>query len=420
MAKQVTFIHASDLHIGAPFKGLHALSPRWAKRLLSAISESYQKLIDAALASQVDFVVIAGDIFDSSRASYADYLTFFDGLKRLEEAGIAVYLCAGNHDPSSTWKQEYLSLPSNVVMFPADKPGYKVFKKDGEALVLLCGRSFLNHAWPRDKDISEGLTRKDAERVLGCTAPFGVGVLHTGLNLDKDMAQTDPNTLLGAGMDYWALGHIHQRYHYPENNPRLVYPGCIQGRRIHETGERGVYKVTLSKHGYPHMEFIPTATVVWQQIEVSVSDCLSIGEINERIMRELLHENGKAHCEEMCVRIYLTGKTKLHKLLNSPGVLEDMRVSINDSYPVFYCDALINKTVQPFDVEILKEEGLFPAVFMQVSAGFREDANDEIAYLQDEFLKKNLSLPRSCEKDIEDIAKDAETLMLDLLIGSDK
>ena len=93
MPKRVTFIHAADLHLGAPFRGLRALSDTWADRLLSAIPESYDRVIEAAVENNVDFVVIAGDIFDSARASYADYLHFFDGLHVLDWAGIPAYLC---------------------------------------------------------------------------------------------------------------------------------------------------------------------------------------------------------------------------------------------------------------------------------------------------------------------------------------
>ncbi len=69
MARQLTFIHAADLHIGAPFRGLRALSPEWADRLCEAIPEAYDRLIDAAVSRAVDFVVIAGDVFDEASAS---------------------------------------------------------------------------------------------------------------------------------------------------------------------------------------------------------------------------------------------------------------------------------------------------------------------------------------------------------------
>ena len=95
MSKSVTFIHASDLHLGAPFKGLRALSSAWADKLVKAIPEAYQRIIDESLAQQVDFVIFSGDIFDNARPSYADFSLFIEGLKRLDEAHIPVYFLHG-------------------------------------------------------------------------------------------------------------------------------------------------------------------------------------------------------------------------------------------------------------------------------------------------------------------------------------
>ena len=63
-------------------------------------------------------------------------------------------------------------------------------------------------------------------------APFCVGVIHTGLDLDPNKAPVSPAKLLRAGFDYWALGHVHKRLIYTEDNPRLAFSGCIQGRDI--------------------------------------------------------------------------------------------------------------------------------------------------------------------------------------------
>lgn len=72
MARSVTFIHAADLHLGAPFRGLRAVSPVWADRLVKSIPDAYRKLIDETIREQVDFLIIAGDAFDASHPSYAD------------------------------------------------------------------------------------------------------------------------------------------------------------------------------------------------------------------------------------------------------------------------------------------------------------------------------------------------------------
>ena len=375
MSKRVTFIHASDLHLGAPFRGLRALSSKWANRLLSAIPESYDRMVDAAIARDVDFVVVSGDIFDSARPSYGDYLHFFEGLERLGEAGI---------------------------------------------LCLIGGRGYYNQTWPMDECIAEGVTREAAEQALAvqhphaAEAPFAVGLLHTGLNLDPVKAPVDPAVLMHAGMDYWALGHIHMKYAYPSfDDPRLVFSGCIQGRDIKETGERGVFCVTLREGAKNELEFIPTASVVWQRMHVDVSDCANLPDITDKIMRELFRENGKAHCEEMVVRIALEGATPMHAMLDRADVIAGLRKHVNDAYSAFFCDALTNLTVPPRDKEALRREGLFPAVFLQV-------ADAAIAFLQDEFIKKNIQLPSAYTRNIDAFAEAAENLVLDLLAQGDE
>lgn len=273
MSKRVTFIHASDLHLGAPFRGLRALSSKWANRLLSAIPESYDRMVDAAIARDVDFVVVSGDIFDSARPSYGDYLHFFEGLERLGEAGIPVFLITGNHDPYTSWQHDFFSLPPNATMLPGDRPGFALVERDGQPLCLIGGRGYYNQTWPMDECIAEGVTREAAEQALAVQHPhaaealFAVGLLHTGLNLDPVKAPVDPAVLMHAGMDYWALGHIHMKYAYPSfDDPRLVFSGCIQGRDIKETGERGVFCVTLREGAKNELEFIPAASVVWQRM----------------------------------------------------------------------------------------------------------------------------------------------------------
>lgn len=423
MPKQLTFIHAADLHLGAPFRGLRALSEPWAARLLSAIPEAYDRVVEAAVRRKVDFVVISGDIFDSARASYADYLHFFEGLKRLGQQGIPVYLCTGNHDPYTSWERDFFALPENATMFAADKPSFALYERDGQPLCVLGGRGYYNQAWPLDADIAEGVTRAAAEEALGsraCAAPFGVGVLHTGLDLDPTKAPTSPAGLLRAGFDYWALGHIHKKQLIPPDNPKIAFSGCIQGRDINETGERGVYAVTLTQGAPTTVEFVPTASVVWQRMKVDVADCTNLSEVTDAVVRELFRVNGQAHCEEMCVRITLTGTTPLHAVLARPGVLDDLRKALNDMYPVFFCDALVDATVQPWDTEALRREGLFPAVFLQVSDALRACPEEEIAYVQEEFLKKNLQLPKACAKHIDGLALDAQRLVLDLLGRGDE
>ncbi len=417
MAKQITFIHAADLHLGAPLRGLRAASPALGERLARAIPEAYDRLISVAVNRKVDFVVLAGDIFDQAQPSYANFLQFVEGLQKLHVAGIPVYMLAGNHDPMTAWQNSFSDLPPNTYMFPGDRPGFAVYSREGEPLALLGGRGFQTRVVSREESIAAGITLEAAREACGVDAPFAVGVLHTGLDIDTDKAPVSRAELLRSGFDYWALGHIHKRIVDSPNNPRLVFPGCIQGRDIHETGARGCYQVTLTEGQPNRLEFVPLASVAWQIAHVDVSSCATVSDCHDTIMRELFRLNGMAKCEEMVERIILHGATDLHSVLEKPGVLQDLRNQINEGYPIFYCDALIDHTEYPFDRDAILEEGLFPATLLRQSSTQIQDQSSAIAYLQDEFLAHGLALPQSCVRHIDTLQHQAENLVIDLLRG---
>lgn len=415
MGRSVTFIHAADLHLGAPFRGLRSLSPAWADVMLHAIPEAYQRVIDAALEQQVDFVVIAGDIFDDSRPSYADFSAFVDGLRRLDEAHIPVYFVTGNHDPYTSWHHDFAVLPKNAHLMGALHADFACFERDGEPLCLIGARGYYNQSWPEGVDISEGISRETAASDLGKSAPFMIGILHTGLDVDPTRSPADPRELLRRDVDYWACGHIHQPRVLPsEADPRIVFSGCPQGRDIRETGEHGIFKVTLEE-GHPNaVEFMPTAQVAWQRERLDVSDCGTIADVQELITNTEFARNATARCQRMVFRFTLAGRTPLHHDL-TPRILADVRTALNDSYPFFFVDALENDTREPIDTEELRAEGLFPAVFLHAVEGRRGDATATIRDLESEFYERDLTFPTALERELPQLCDEAETLVLDLL-----
>lgn len=419
MKQKVTFLHTSDFHLGASFKGLKALSESWAKRLLSAVMESYSRVIETAIERQVDFVIVAGDVFDTEQTSYADYLGFLKGLERLDEKGIPVYLCMGNHDPLTSWQKGFSHLPNNTSIFSSEKPSFSVFEKDGLPVAVLGGRSYGTKSWPIGEDISAGLDRTEAFKATGVETPFSIGVAHSGLDIDKGHSPLDPAKLLDSGMDYWALGHLHSPFALPDHDPTIVFPGCIQGHDINETGPKGAYLVTLEEGKTNKLEFVSTASVVWQKIKIDISSCSSIANIGERIAQEMVVETSRVNCEEICARVTLVGKSKLKKTLIMPGVLEDLRRSINDSYPLFFCDAIRDKTTLPLEKSALTKEGLFPSVFMQSIEALKNDREKALGFVQEEFLNKKISLTLLQDSEIEHLLDEAEDMVLDLLERSD-
>lgn len=440
MARSIRFIHTADLHLGAPFSGLRTQSPRWASTLLTAIPTAFQRMIDVAITEAVDFVIIAGDIFDSARPSYADFTLFMNGLQQLAAADIPVYCCTGNHDPLSSWSAEYGTLPSNTHLFSVETPSFFTFIKGDDGCdrrddagdgvrgahnaasasdpirVVLGGRGYYARSFPQDRDVSEGITWTNCcEALPGSYEPdFTIGVIHTGLNIDPTRSPVEPRELMRRGLDYWACGHIHQKVLIPPDAPVIVFSGCPQGRAIQETGDHGILLVTLSDDEPNRVEFIPTAPVVWQRFEVDVSSCETITQIQEKIQATQFALNARSHAQHMICRVRLIGTTALHAQLTDQ-VREDIRRALNDSYDFFFIDAITGATRPPVDRATLEAEGLFPAVFMHTLDGKAASRAATVAELEQEFYQRGLTMPRGLADSLEGAMDEAETIVLDLL-----
>lgn len=393
----------------------------------SAIAESYDRLIRAALAHKVDFVVLAGDMFDTSKPSFDDHMGFFEGLARLDEAGIPTFLVTGNHDPYTTWAKDLDLFPPSARLLGIDGPEFALFEKDGEPLCLIAGRSYFNQSWPADRDIAEGLTRDAAIQALSAEdpgagqAPFAIGIIHTGLDFDPNKAPTSEADLLVRGMDYWACGHLHRQLIRPNAaDPRIVFPGCIQGRSVKEVGPRGALLVELVSGEVPHLEFVPTASVVLESFEVDVSGCATLDDLVRRIQAQFFQANAQAHCEDMIARVTLCGQTPLYGYLCQPAVLERLRRQLSETYPNFYCDSLTNLTAPATSSMSEPTLEAFSGILRQVAATQRTRTDEMINYVQDELVKRDIIVPAALSRSIEDFEDAAELLALHLLEEGDQ
>ena len=81
------FVHAADLHLDSPFRGIRNEAPSHVEGALSnATFDAYRNIIDLCLREQVAALLVAGDIYDGANRSLRAQLHFADGLARLEKA----------------------------------------------------------------------------------------------------------------------------------------------------------------------------------------------------------------------------------------------------------------------------------------------------------------------------------------------
>src|SRR5262245_14102760 len=110
------FIHAADLHLDSPFRGIASASAALKERLQSATLAAFRRVIDHTIQSKADFLVIAGDIYDSKDRNLRALVSFRKEMERLAERRIPVFIVHGNRDPLNGWCSGF-QLLTNVVTF---------------------------------------------------------------------------------------------------------------------------------------------------------------------------------------------------------------------------------------------------------------------------------------------------------------
>ena len=117
----VKFVHAADLHIDSPLRGLDRYEGAPAPRLRAATRRALENLVALCIDEQAAFLLLAGDVFDGSWKDFSTGLFFMAQMTRLREAKIPVVIVRGNHDAASSITKS-LRLPDNVRELSSKKP----------------------------------------------------------------------------------------------------------------------------------------------------------------------------------------------------------------------------------------------------------------------------------------------------------
>jgi DNA repair exonuclease SbcCD nuclease subunit len=81
------FLHTGDLHLDSPFVGLTIEAPvAVAETLREATLRSWQTIVQLAIDERVDFVLVAGDVFEQANRTLRGQIRFRDGLAVLARA----------------------------------------------------------------------------------------------------------------------------------------------------------------------------------------------------------------------------------------------------------------------------------------------------------------------------------------------
>ncbi|EJE53373.1 DNA repair exonuclease [Acidovorax sp. CF316] len=301
------FIHTADLHLDSPLRGLSSYADAPAERLRTATRDAFERLVTVAIEEKVDFMVIAGDVYDGDWKDFNTGLFFVRQMGRLRQAGIPVYLLYGNHDADSEMTKG-LELPDNVHAFASRKAD--TFRIE-PLKVALHGRSFKVAA------TVENLVPSYPMPVPGW---LNIGVLHTALEGNNEHAKYAPCSvaeLQAKGYQYWALGHVHEHW-IERGDTTIAYPGNLQGRHIKETGARGALLVSADAGEITEIERIEVDVLRWHALSVDVSACDDLRSAVRLVGQSLEQLLATAPAGlPLAVRVSFTGQCAAHAALAS-------------------------------------------------------------------------------------------------------
>jgi DNA repair exonuclease SbcCD nuclease subunit len=311
-----SFIHASDLHLDSPFKGVIANSTAIVDYLRAATFEAFDTLVQLCIDEQVQFLVVAGDVYDGADRSLRAQLKFRDGLKTLADHDILSFVAHGNHDPLDGWSST-IEWPEQVHVFGANKVETKTVKKNGEPVASVSGMSY-----------GKRNERRNLAQKYRAANPdlFQIAVLHCNCGGNPNHEAYAPcqlADLTSAKFDYWALGHVHEK-RIMSTSPYVVYPGNTQGLSIREQGERGCYIARISEDGHVDIEFHPLDAVRWLSAEIGIDGIGSIDDLERRIAQITDSLIEKAKGRPVICRISLAGRGPLYAELRQETVIPDL------------------------------------------------------------------------------------------------
>ena len=194
----VKFIHMGDCHLGG-----------WRHPELQELNfKSFQHVIDFSIKEKVNFVLIAGDLFDSPYPSIDTIKETFGEFRRLKEANIPVFLIAGSHDYSVSGKSfldvlEKAGFAKNV---------HQSEEKNGSIILLpTIYKNIAIYGYPGKKSAME-IKELQNFKIHDSPGLFKILMLHTALSdaIAVPIDTVDPSKL--PKVDYVALAHLHVKY----------------------------------------------------------------------------------------------------------------------------------------------------------------------------------------------------------------
>lgn len=341
------FIHAADVHLDSPMRGLEDYAGAPVERLRLATRRAMDNVVQLCLAENVDFLLIAGDLFDTACRDFNSALSAAAQMQKLNRANIPVYLILGNHDSRDEMARQ-VPWPGNVTLFDHKHP-HTV--RHPSLPVAIHGMSY-----PK-REVMENLVPIYPAPVPDC---FNIGLLHTnaGGNPHHDAyAPSSVEELAAKGYDYWALGHVHD-FEILLERPHVVYSGTTQGRHARELGLKGCLLVQVDNEHEVSVEFRETDVLRWYREVVTLQADDDEDRLLDRARQALRQVTQAADGRLAAVRLLFEGRCAVHQQLcrdaSRQQIIANLRGLAGDFGDDVWIERIQFRTQSPISLDAMR------------------------------------------------------------------
>lgn len=293
MGSRIRLLHTGDLHIGVQNYGRLDSETGIHTRLIDFLN-TFDRLVDHAIDSDVDGVLISGDVFKNREPNVTEQREFAKRIKRLSDRGINVYIIVGNHDlhnavhkATSVEIYDILDLPG---VYVRRKPAIDILDtKRGPLQVIALpyvSASMINAEGSTIEELAMDMRRKlcDIAEGLAQKAYNDLPtVFMSHYSVIGAVPGSEKSIMLGREItlplscfskdefDYVALGHIH-RHQVMGEKPPIVYCGSMDRVDFNEEKEVKGFVVVELGRGFAEYEFVELPTRPFRTIDIEITE----------------------------------------------------------------------------------------------------------------------------------------------------
>lgn len=357
----IKIIHAADIHLDSPFR-MEDLQKAQARK--NELRAAFSSLIYWVKTEAADLLLIAGDLFDSPHPS-GDAVDFVLTQFRLIP-NCRVFIAPGEHDfyaGDSVYVKT--KFPDNVTVFrDSSLTKTSVTTVSGDR-VNVYGYAFTSPIMEKNPFSSLTLDKSDEINLI-----CGHGTLTAAESKLCPITLAEVRTTRA---DYIALGHVHNTPGIKKIETTFFgYSGSLEPRSFNDCGERGAYKIEITKKGGTALcrpAFFRLAKRMYATDTLDLTGQTTLEGIAQA-MAELIKE--KEYASDTLLRLEVTGKIP-PELDSSPKTLASLVSG------VFYCE-VIDNTTPLFDLDSLKKDPTVKGEIVRSLLPLLESAEEEEAH----------------------------------------